>query len=41
MKNSQVATNAIPQTSDNTDLRAIITEEKNEQLAAETEKFSI
>ena len=38
VKNSQVATYAIPQTSDNTDLRAIIMEEKNEQLAAETEK---
>ena len=38
VKKSQVATNAIPQTSDDTDLRAIIREEQNEQLAEETDK---
>ena len=38
MKNSQVATKAIPQTSGNTDLCAIIREEQNEQLAKETDK---
>ena len=37
-KNSQVATNAIPQTSDNTDLHVIIREEQNEQLDEETDK---
>ena len=38
VKNSQVATNAIPQTSDNTDIPTIIREEQNEQLAEETDK---
>ena len=41
VKNSQMAINATPQSTNTIDLRSIIREEQNEQLAEETDKKSV